>query len=412
MSAPVVVVGAGQAACQFVASLRQGGHQGPLVVLGQEASPPYQRPPLSKAFLRDGDASALLLRPLSFFDTARCELRLDTRVQGIDVQAAEVLLADGERLPYAALVLATGARARRLPGLAADAPRVHVLRSLAHAQALRAGLGGCRRLAVVGGGYVGLEVAAAARAQGIDVTVFEAALRVMQRSVGEATSRRVQRVHEDQGVRLRLGVSLDGVRASEEGVWLASGGQTEAFDALVVGIGALPRIELAQAAGIECARGIVVDEQGRTSASGVFAIGDCTESRDGARPRLESVQGAIDQAKAAAAAIAGRAPPPPAVPWFWSDQYTHRLQVAGLPQGHDAVVLRQGAGERAVAQSVWYLRGDRVLCVEALDAAGDFMAGRALIRTGTPVNPAQLADPLFPLQPASASASALVAAPV
>lgn len=273
------MVGAGQAACQFVASLRQSGHQGPVLLLGQEALPPYQRPPLSKAFLRDGDEAALLLRPLSFFDTARCELRLRTRVQRIDAEAREVVLADGERLRYATLVLATGARARRLPALAPDAPRVHVLRSLAHAKALRAGLTGCRRLALVGAGYVGLEVAASARAQGIDVTVFEAAPRVMQRSVGEATSRWVQRVHEDQGVRLCLGVSLDGVRASADGVWLTTGGQIEAFDALVVGIGALPRIELAQAAGIDCARGIVVDEQGRTSAPGVFAIDPITFPR-------------------------------------------------------------------------------------------------------------------------------------
>ncbi|MBB3177985.1 FAD-dependent oxidoreductase [Variovorax sp. Sphag1AA] len=406
---PIVVVGAGQAACQFIASLRQMGHQGPVVVLGDEPQPPYQRPPLSKAFLHAGDETSLLLRPLSFFETMRCDLRLGVKVMRILPEKSEVELENGEHLRYAQLVLATGARARDLPGLGGgDQSRVFVLRSLAHARALREGLAHCRRLAVIGGGYVGLEVAASARTQGVAVTVFESAARVMQRSVGEVTSSLVQEVHADHDVQLRLGVSLQKVHAAADGIRLGVAGEAEQhFDALLVGIGAEPCISLAKDAGIACAKGILVDDQGRTSAPGVLAIGDCTEARDGGRPRLESVQGAIDQAKVAAAALAGRPVPSPTVPWFWSDQYSHRLQVAGIARDHDTEVLRRHGPKK---QSVWYLRAGRVIAVEAFDAAEDFMAARMLIRSGAQLQMDQLADPSYGLGPApSASAAAEMA---
>lgn len=403
MSAGIVIVGAGQAACQLVASLRQLGYDGALTLVGAESHLPYQRPPLSKGGLQDGTTfDQVILRPASFYESMRCTLVLGSRVESLDVTQKLVCMEDGQTLGYEQLVLATGAGARRWPGLAdGSAPGpVFTLRTWDDSRALRESLAQVRRLAVLGAGYVGLEVAASAKQRGVEVFVFEGALRVMQRSVGLQTSALVERIHQAQGVQLHLGAKIHAVNAVAEQAGpgavqldIASGPFTA--DALVVGIGAQPRTELAKQAGLVCGNAIRIDEACRTSNPCVFAIGDCAEQvlDPGAEPsRLESVQNAIDQAKCAAAALAGKPLPAPTVPWFWSDQFGHRIQVAGRPGPDNEVVVRRSA-DKPLAQAVWYLHDDRAVAVETIDSPEDFMAAKQLIRTGQRLDRARLADP-------------------
>lgn len=398
------MVGAGQAACQFAASVRQLGYQGALTVVGAEAHLPYQRPPLSKGCLQGATALAdLLLRPASFYEAIRCRLMLGRRVEALDLGARTVRLDDGETLPYAHLVLATGAQARHWPGLPQSSDAVFTLRTWDDAQALAKRLDQVRRLAVVGAGYIGLEVAASARKRGLEVSVFEAAPRVLQRSVGAATSALVESLHRSHGVALHLGVPLDAIRVeptSANPVLLETGAGRVAADALVVGIGAAPRVELARQAGLHCGHAIRVDAACRTSDPHVFAIGDCAEQvlQPGAEPlRLESVQNATDQAKCVAAILAGKPLPAQPVPWFWSDQFGHRIQVAGRGAPGDEIVVRR-APDQPTSQSTWYLRAGRVAAVETVDAAEDFMAARQWIKTGFMPDPARLADPQVALR--------------
>ena len=400
METGIVVIGAGHAACQFAASLRQLGWKGALTLVSAEPHLPYQRPPLSKACLQgDVPLSDVLLRPASFYPSITCNLLVGRAAVAIDTGRKIIRLDDGEELPYAHLVLATGAAARTWPGLPAG-ETVHVLRTWDDAQALGTALGHIRRLAVLGAGYIGLEVAAAARKRGVDVDVFEAAPRVLQRSVGTATSTHVEGLHRAQGVALHLGTVISSVRVEDSGVALQTSRGSFAADALVVGIGAQPRVELAREAGLECGHAIRVDAQCRTSSDNVFAIGDCTEQmlHPGAEPvRLESVQNATDQAKCVAAVIAGRPVPPAPVPWFWSDQFDHRIQVAGRAAAGDATVVRPHPG-KSQAHAAWYVREGRVTAIEAVNAAEDFMAARQLIKTGQRVDVARLADPQVALR--------------
>jgi 3-phenylpropionate/trans-cinnamate dioxygenase ferredoxin reductase subunit len=399
MGAGVIIIGAGQAACQAAASLRQMGYAGALTMIGEEAHLPYQRPPLSKTYLKeDASFETVQLRPQSFFETINCQIRVGVRAVGINRQDRLVHLDSGESLEYEQLVLATGARARHYPNLPPAAGKVHYLRTVDDASELSATLARSKRLAIVGAGYVGMEVAASATQLGIEVAVYEAAPRVMQRSVGAVMSAAIEAVHANRGVHLHLNTAIEGINsAADELTIRTANAGLHAFDALVVGIGAEPNTELAAEAGLACGRGILIDESCRTSDPLVFAIGDCTEQAHpiyGAGFRLESVQNALDQAKSAAAAISGKPQPPVSVPWFWSDQYEHRLQVAGLAQNHDESVVRIAPDREAgsVSQSIWYLRDRKVVAVEALDAPKDFMAGRTLIKNGTEVQAERVAD--------------------
>jgi 3-phenylpropionate/trans-cinnamate dioxygenase ferredoxin reductase subunit len=400
MDAGIVVVGAGQAACQLVASLRQLGYAGALTLVGAEAHLPYQRPPLSKGCLQSTTTLAdLLLRPASFYESQGCRLLLGRRVQTLDAAQKTVHLDDGQVLAYERLVLATGARARRWPGLPEGAPQVFSLRTWDDALALGERLAQVRRLAVLGAGYVGLEVAASATLRGVEVSVFESAPRVMQRSVSALTSELVARLHRQHGVQLHLGTKIQAVNvdvaAAGDAVQLDTVAGRFGADALIVGIGAEPRTELAKQAGLACGHAIRIDASCRTSDRHIFAIGDCTEQvlqADAEPARLESVQNATDQAKCAAAALAGKPLPPAPLPWFWSDQFGHRIQVAGRPAPDDIAVLRPIAG-RPLAQAVWYLRDERVVAVEAVDAPEDFMAARQLIRTAQRIDRARLINP-------------------
>jgi 3-phenylpropionate/trans-cinnamate dioxygenase ferredoxin reductase subunit len=388
----VLIIGAGHAGGSAAALLRQYGHEGPIVLAGQEPAAPYQRPPLSKAWLKgEADMDALLLRPESFYAEQDIALRTGVTATAIDPAARTVTFEDGSVETYDVLILATGSTARRLAIPGSDRPELLELRTMAHAERLKAALGPGRRLAVVGGGYVGLEAAASARALGADAVVIERMDRVLARVASQTLSDVFTAYHRQHGVEILTSAEVTGFEA--EGVRLADGRLIQA-DAVLVGVGALANEGLAAAAGLDCRNGVVVDETARTSDPAIYAIGDVTfrpiPVHDGRMHRLESVPNALEQAKQAAAAIVGRAPPAPEVPWFWSDQYDLKLQIAGLPDGADRQVLRGGPAGGAFA--VFHLKGDRIVCVEAVNAPAEFMAGRMMIGKATPVDPEKLAD--------------------
>jgi len=396
LNSRVVIVGAGHAGGSAAAFLRQYGHVGPIVLIGDEPLLPYQRPPLSKAWLKgEVDAEGLQLKPDSWYEEAGVSLRLGGVVTSLNRGAKTVTLASGEALPYDYLILATGARARALPIPGADLAGVLSLRTAADAEALKGALGPGKRLAVVGGGYVGLEAAASTMALGGHATIIEREPRVLARVACETLSTFFQDYHGARGVTFELNADVEGFEGADghvTGVRLADG-RTVACDAALVGVGAHPNVELAQDAGLDCTGGIVVDLEARTNDPFVFAIGDVTH-----RPlplydrqfRLESVPNALEQAKQAAAAIAGRPMPPHEIPWFWSDQYDLKLQIAGLPFDADRQVVR---GDVAAARfAVFHLKGHLIQAVEAVNAPPEFMAGKQLIAKRTPVSVEKLAD--------------------
>jgi len=404
--AKVVIVGAGHAGGSAAAFLRQYGHEGPIVLIGEEPLLPYQRPPLSKAWLKgEADADSLALKPQEWYAEANVALRLQGVATSLNRGDRTVTLASGEVISYDFLILATGARARALPIPGADLSGVLALRTAADAEALKAALGPGKRLAVVGGGYVGLEAAASARALGAEATVIERESRVLARVACETLSTFFQDYHGARGVTFELNANVEAFEGEDgrvTGVRL-KGGEVVACDAALVGVGAHPNVELAQDAGLECTGGIVVDLEARTSDPRVFAIGDVAH-----RPlpiyerqfRLESVPNALEQAKQAAAAIVGRAGPPPELPWFWSDQYDLKLQIAGLPFDADSTIVR---GDVAAAKfAVFHLKGDLVQAVEAVNAPPEFMAGKQLIAKRTPVSKTKLADPAISMKEVAA----------
>jgi len=394
----VVILGAGHAGGTAAALLRQYGYAGPITLLGDEPIPPYQRPPLSKAWLKgEANAEDLALKPLEFYAEHDIDFRPNTRAERLERTARKVVLSDGQELTYDKLIIATGARAIALPIPGADLDGVLFLRTAADAETLKATVGPGKRLAVVGGGYIGLEVAASGRALGADVVVLERENRLLARVACEPLSDFFRSYHEGQGVQFELGcsvVAFEGRDGRVTGVRLADD-RVIPRDAVVVGVGAHPNDEIAADAGLKCARGVVVDGDARSvSDPNVFAIGDVAH-----RPlplyermfRLESVPNALEQAKQAAAAIAGRPHPPDEVPWFWSDQYDLKLQIAGVPFDTDRVLLRGDPG--AAKFAVFHLKGDRIQAVEAVNAPPEFMMGKQLIGNRKPVNVDKLADP-------------------
>lgn len=388
----VLIIGAGHAGGSVAAFLRQYGHEGPIVLAGEEDAPPYQRPPLSKAWLKgEADLEALLLRPLSFYAEQNIDFRPSTVAVSVDAEAKTVAFHDGSLETYDLLVLATGSTARKLPVPGGDHPELLELRTLKDAERLKAVLGPGRRLAVVGGGYVGLEAAASARALGAEAVVIERAPRVLARVASETLSTFFTAQHRARGVEIVTGAEVTAV--AKDGVTLADGSVVRA-DAVLIGVGAMAGDGLARSAGLRCDDGVVVDDQARTSDPAVFAVGDMTRRpipvHGGLHHRLESVPNALEQAKQAAAAIVGRPGPAPEVPWFWSDQYEFKLQIAGLPFDADRQVVRGDPTTGGFA--VFHLNGDRIVCVEAVNAAPEFMAGKQLIGKGTPVDATKLAD--------------------
>lgn len=399
----VVIIGAGHAGGTAAALLRQYGHDGPILLVGEEPAPPYQRPPLSKAWLKgEADLEALLLRPESFYAEQGIELRTGLTATVIDAGAKTVTFADGSVEAYDALFLATGSTARKLAIPGADRPELLELRTLADAGRLKAALGPGRRLAVVGGGYVGLEAAASARALGAEVIVIERMDRVLARVASDTLSAFFTDRHRAAGVEVMTSAE---VSAFEDGGVRLADGRLIAADAVLVGVGALACDSLARAAGLVCDNGVVVDDTARTSDPSIWAIGDMTSRpvpvHGGRRYRLESVPNALEQAKQAAAAIVGRAPPAPEVPWFWSDQYEVKLQIAGLADGADRQVVRGDLETGSFA--VFHLQGDRILCVEAVNAPAEFMAGRQMIGRGAAVDAIRLGDPAVSMKAVAAA---------
>ncbi len=394
--AGVVIVGAGHAGGTAAALLRQYGYAGPITLIGEEPIAPYQRPPLSKAWLKgETDADALTLKPEGFYAEAGVELVLGARVTRIARSQKTVSLADGRSFDYETLILATGARARALDIPGADLAGVLTLRSAADAEILKAALSPGKRLAVIGGGYIGLEVAASARALGASAVVIEREPRILARVACKTLSTFFADYHRARGVGFEVDaavVAFEGRGGHVTGVRLGDG-RTIACDAVLIGVGAPPNHELAAEAGLKCVGGIVVDEYARTADPAVFAIGDVTHRPlplYGRMFRLESVANALEQARQAASAIVGRAAPAHEVTWNWSDQYDLKYQFAGLPFEVDDVVVR---GDPASAKfAVFHLKGDLVQAVEAVNAGAEFMAGRQLIAQRRPISRARLAD--------------------
>jgi 3-phenylpropionate/trans-cinnamate dioxygenase ferredoxin reductase subunit len=395
----IVIIGAGQAAAQAVATLRAEGFAGALTLVGDEPFPPYQRPPLSKTYLAGTfERERLFLKPDAFYSEARCELILGVAATAIDRGAKRVTLADGRTLPYDKLLLATGSRARPIVVPGAELSGIHYLRSIADVDALRPAFQSCKSLAVVGGGFIGLEVAGVARKYGLAVRVFEAMDRLMARVVSRPISAFYDAVHRQAGVEIEVNVGVEAFEGNAKLEAVRAGGQSWPVDVAVVGIGIMPNGEIAQAAGLKHDAGISVDLHARTSDPDIFAAGDCTRhlGRDGNLIRLESVQNAIDQAKHAALAMVGKPVPYREVPWFWSDQYDLKLQIAGLAWPEDRIVMRGDPNSRKFA--VFHLREGRVAAVEAVNAAPEYIVGRKLIAEGKSVAPEQLADQAIPMK--------------
>lgn len=398
----VVVVGGGQAGAQVVYSLRQYGYEGSIKLIGNESVLPYQRPPLSKAYMKgDLDQERLFFRPADWYAENQVEMAFCETVSAIDKAKKIVRCDSGSQFPYDALVIATGARPRELSVQGADLGRVHYLRSVADVDGMRADIEEGRRLVIVGAGYIGLEAAAIARQRGMDVTVIEAAERVLSRVTSPEISAFYENLHRANGVDIRLSACL-GALDGEQGVVreaVLENGESIEVDMVLVGIGVLPNVELAAKSGIAVDDGIVVDEDCRTSDPWIFAAGDCTRrpvACYGRTERLESVHNAIEQGKLAAAAICGRERPAVDCPWFWSDQYGVKLQIAGLSRGYDQTVVR-GLSEDGKF-SVFYLRDGVVIGADAINSPQDFIHAKKLVMSRARISPSSLRDISVPVR--------------
>ncbi len=397
MPEQIVIIGAGQAGVQAVQSLRAEGFTGSLTMVGEEPFPPYQRPPLSKAYLLGSFArERLFLKPDSFYRESGCDLILNIGATAIDRAAKTVALADGRALPYDKLLLATGARVRKLACPGADLPGVHYLRGIADVDGLQGVFQAGARIAIVGGGYIGLEVAAVGAKRGLDVTVFETENRLMARSVSQPLSDFYAAEHRKAGVKLNLNTGVEGFEGKDKVEFVRAGGGLYPADIVLAGIGVIPNDGLARDMGLACRDGILVDRTTATADPAIFAAGDCTRhpGREGLEIRLESVQNAIDQAKHAALAMLGRPKVYSEVPWFWSDQYDLKLQIAGLARPGDQIVVRGDPGARKFA--VFHLRDGKVAAVEAVNAAPEYLIGRKMIAEGAPATAEKLGDLSIP----------------
>jgi 3-phenylpropionate/trans-cinnamate dioxygenase ferredoxin reductase subunit len=399
MTERVVIVGAGHAAGVAAAALREQGYGGGIVVIGEERRAPYQRPPLSKNYLAGQmPAEQLLLKPEKFYAERAIELKLGTRATAIDRTGMQVALANGEAVAYSKLLLATGSRPRILPVRGAELAGVHYFRTLADVDAIRAEMAPGKRAVVIGGGYIGLEVAAVAAGAGMKVCVLEAAERVLGRVSGPIVAEFMTELHRANGVDVRCGVRIEGLEGRGRVESVACSDGPVPADLVVIGIGIEPNVELAAQAGLACDNGIVVDEFTRTEDPNIHACGDCANHPNGllgVRLRLESVQNAVDQARAAAANLCGNARPYAELPWFWSNQYDVRLQIAGLSQSHDEVIVRGSPAARSF--SVMYVKGGKLIAVDTVNAPRDHLAFRKLMAAGGAADVQRLADPAVPV---------------
>lgn len=390
-----IIIGAGQAGASAAAKLRNLGYDDDITLIGAESAPPYQRPPLSKKYmLGEMDLERLYLRPIDYYESNNITLRLGTKVDAIDTATKSITVQD-ETLSYDNLILTTGSWPRRLPAkIGGDLRGVYYMRDLADSDAMADEFQEGRRALIIGGGYIGLEAAAVAAKKGVKVTLVEMADRILQRVAAPQTSDFFRAAHAAQGVDIREGVGLDHLidHNGRVGAAKLSDGSEIEIDFAIVGVGIIPASELAEAAGITLDNGIMVDEFGRTSAPNVYAAGDCASLPfRGDRIRLESVQNAIDQAENVAANIMGQNIPYAPMPWFWSDQYDIKLQIAGLNRGYDAVYARREP--ESDAPSYWYYRGETLLAVDAINDSRAYMVGKRLIEMGASPAPKEVMDP-------------------
>lgn len=395
MSETTVIVGAGQAGSDLTTALRQAGYTGNIILLGDEQAPPYRRPPLSKAYLAgDIEEEALYLKPPATFVKQNVELRTGVRVTAIDRHAHTVTLENGESIKYNKLALTTGGHARRLPLPGAEKSNVHYVRTLADIDRLKAQFKPGRRLVIIGGGYIGLEAAAVGIKKELNVTLVEALPRLLARVTGPELSQYYLEVHRRHGVDIRLGAGVQALEGGEqvENVVLQDGTKLAA-DLIIVGIGLIANTELAEKAGLEVDNGVLVDLYAQTSDPDIVAAGDCTNHENGflgRRVRLESVPNASEQARVAAASICGQKVPHAGVPWFWSDQYDLKLQMVGLSQGYDNVVIRGSMAADNFA--AFYLKDGVVIALDTVNRPQDFMIGKKMVAARLKVDPAILAD--------------------
>ena len=394
----IVIVGAGQAGGSAALQLRSAGFEGALTLIGAEPHPPYERPPLSKAYLT-GDLAydSLLLRPLEFYRDQNVQLLTDTSVTSINLVEKVVMTSDKQALRFDKLLLATGARPRQLPISGADLPGVHYLRTLGDVAALQNTMRRAQNVCLIGGGYVGLEFASVARKAGLKVTVLEAADRLLQRVTTPEMSEYFADLHRSHGVEVCVGARIQEIQGAHQVERVVCEHGTVTADLVLIGIGALPNVEIAEAAGLACDNGIQVDEMCRSSHPDVFAAGDCTNHPNALlkrRLRLESAPNATDQARVAATNMMGANETYCTVPWFWSDQYTSKLQAVGFSSDGTQSICR---GDKAAHQfAMFYLKENRLVAVEAINSAKAFMAGKRLY--GHELDPDQLADPATDLR--------------
>ena len=393
----VIVIGAGQAARSFAAKFRSFDAETELTIIGEEPAIPYQRPPLSKKYATGEMAlEQLYLRPQKWYDDQNITLRTDTKVTSVDRANKTVSLADGAQLPYSKLMFATGSEVRKLPSAVThDLSGIFYVRTLADADAFGETLAQGKRVLIVGGGYIGLEAAAVCAQKGMQVTLVEASERILQRVACKETSDWFRNLHNSEGVEIKEGIGLshfEGENGQVTKAVLADGSDIE-VDVAVIGIGILPRVELAEACGLNVDNGIVVDASARTSDPDIFAAGDCAVAIYEDQPtRLESVPNAIDQANIAAEnAATGGDKPYLAKPWFWSDQFDVKLQIAGLNRGYDAVVVRPGDTDRSASH--FYYKDGQLKAIDAMNAPRVYMVGKRIIEAGKTITPEQAADP-------------------
>jgi 3-phenylpropionate/trans-cinnamate dioxygenase ferredoxin reductase subunit len=395
MQERLVVIGGGQAAVQAIQSLRQGGFAGRIALVAEEQHLPYQRPPLSKKYLAGAlERERLHLRPESFYAARDVDVHLGVSAQELDLNTGLVHLADGQSLPFDRVLLATGSRARRIAVPGADLPGVHHVRTIDDVDAIKAELKPEARLVIVGAGYIGLEVASVMAELGCAVTVLEAAERVLSRVMCAETAQFFADYHAARGVTIRCATQVAALNGPSSVTAVVSAtGESFPCDAVIVGIGIVPNVELAERAGLPCDNGIRVDACARTREPRIVAAGDCTNQPHpfvGRNVRLESVNNAIEQAKAAAASVLGQEQPFADVPWFWSDQYDLKLQIAGVATDYDHVVQRGDMRARSFA--MYYLRQERLIAIDAVNSPRDFMQGKKLLASRVDVPIEVLAD--------------------
>ncbi len=396
MNDPIVIIGAGQSAASFISRHIALGNSQALLLIGEEPLPPYQRPPLSKKYLLgELHRDRLLIRPEQWYADQGVSTRFNTRVESIDPQQKQVFCDDGKTVSYSKLLLCTGSRARNLPDATGGSlDGVFTLRSIADIDKMAPEFQSGRKLLIIGGGYIGLEAAAVARLLGLEVTLLEMANRILQRATAEQTSDYFRKLHRDQGVDIRESIRMSRLIESNGKVCGAELENGEIIDAdlVLVGIGGSPNAELAESAGLDCDNGISVSSTCQTSNADIYAAGDCCSFiRGGTRIRLESVQNAADQGDLVARIFAGEDVHYNALPWFWSDQYHCKLQIAGLNHGFNNTVLRPGAGEDSM--SIWYYRDANLLAVDAMNDPKAYAFGRKIIDAGINPAPEIIADP-------------------